>query len=407
MKLTLKFILFFFFLGIIHSAYAQKDKSKFSFPQNDYILIPRFNSEEINVKINVKNLFDDLIFVKRDSIFEGEFIIDYKFASIKNPDRIYQRNISEKIKTSRFKDTNSRHKYAYLKDEINIKPDKYIFSLKGYSANGTRELFNFSDSLKWDTQKELTASDFIVLKKDSSIFVGRKNIPFGLYGTFIMPVYWSPETKVDSVGFFLYTENREKLLGRRILKIDEPKKYLEIPEKVEILPEGEYELYALFYSERNIIKTHKHSFNVIWMGKPWSLREFGLALKPLQLALGEEYEILFKSSSASKEMIFEKYWQRIDPTPNSEFNELQSEFYLRADEVHIKYGSERKYGWETDLGEIFLKYGPPDEINDQSLNPFGDEYIEWKYFSAGLKFLFFSDGKEYQLRQVKKLGDEN
>ena len=182
MKLNLKFILFFFFLGIIQSGYAQKEKIKFSFPQNDYILIPKFNDENIRVEINVKNLFDGLIFVKEDSIYESEFIIHYKFASINNPDRIYQRNISENIKTTLFKDTNSRSKYAILKDEIDLKPDKYIFSLKGYSANGNKELFNFSDSLKWDTQKELTASDFIILKRDSSIFIGMEKfgVPIGI-----------------------------------------------------------------------------------------------------------------------------------------------------------------------------------------------------------------------------------
>ena len=407
MKTIHKIIILCVFFGLYQPNQAQRNDSQFGYPRNDFVLIPRFSKDSITVRINVKNLLDDLVFIKTDSLYQSNFIVDYKFESLNTPGRIYQRNLSEAIETSIFKETNSKHKYAYLKDNINIEPDNYLFSLKGYSGNGHRILFNFSDTLKWDTQKDVTTSDFVILKNDSSIFVGRKNIPFGLYGTFLVPVYWSDQASIDSIGFYLYTEDREKFVGKRIIKVSGQRKYVEIPEKVEILPEGKYELYALFYSGKRIMKRHKQTFNVKWMAKPWALREFGLALKPLETALGEEYDHLFNSSSASKEKVFKEYWKRIDPTPDSEFNELQSEFYTRADEVHLKYGSERRYGWETDFGEIYLKYGPPEEVNDQSLNPHGDEYIEWTYKSAGLQFVFLFDGKMYKLRQVKELKDVN
>ena len=228
MKTIHKIIILCVFFGLYQPNQAQRNDSQFGYPRNDFVLIPRFSKDSITVRINVKNLLDDLVFIKTDSLYQSNFIVDYKFESLNTPGRIYQRNLSEAIETSIFKETNSKHKYAYLKDNINIEPDNYLFSLKGYSGNGHRILFNFSDTLKWDTQKDVTTSDFVILKNDSSIFVGRKNIPFGLYGTFLVPVYWSDQASIDSIGFYLYTEDREKFVGKRIIKVSGQRKYAKL-----------------------------------------------------------------------------------------------------------------------------------------------------------------------------------
>jgi GWxTD domain-containing protein len=66
-----------------------------------------------------------------------------------------------------------------------------------------------------------------------------------------------------------------------------------------------------------------------------------------------------------REQFVEQFWLRRDPTPDTEENEYREEHYRR-----IAYANERFAsgipGWKTDRGMIYIKYGPPDQIDGQS-----------------------------------------
>jgi GWxTD domain-containing protein len=71
-----------------------------------------------------------------------------------------------------------------------------------------------------------------------------------------------------------------------------------------------------------------------------------------------------------RQQFVEQFWQRRDPTPDTEENEYKEELYRR-----IAYANERFAsgipGWKTDRGMIYIKYGPPDEIDS---HPSGGSY---------------------------------
>jgi GWxTD domain-containing protein len=66
-----------------------------------------------------------------------------------------------------------------------------------------------------------------------------------------------------------------------------------------------------------------------------------------------------------REQFIEQFWLRRDPTPGTVANEFKEEHYRR-----IAYANEHFAagipGWKTDRGRIYIKYGPPDEIDDHS-----------------------------------------
>lgn len=71
-----------------------------------------------------------------------------------------------------------------------------------------------------------------------------------------------------------------------------------------------------------------------------------------------------------RQQFVEQFWQRRDPTPDTEENEYKEEIYRR-----IAYANERFAsgipGWKTDRGMMYIKYGPPDEIDS---HPSGGSY---------------------------------
>ena len=71
------------------------------------------------------------------------------------------------------------------------------------------------------------------------------------------------------------------------------------------------------------------------------------------------------SNDEERDQFIESFWQRRDPTPDTEENEYKEDHYRR-----IAYANEHFAagipGWKTDRGRIYIVYGPPDEIDAHS-----------------------------------------
>src|SRR5579862_9070735 len=86
----------------------------------------------------------------------------------------------------------------------------------------------------------------------------------------------------------------------------------------------------------------------------------------------DEERAAFKqlSNDEERDNFIEAFWQRRDPTPDTEENEYKEEHYQR-----IAYANEHFAagvpGWKTDRGRIYIMYGPADEIDS---HPSGGTY---------------------------------
>jgi GWxTD domain-containing protein len=76
------------------------------------------------------------------------------------------------------------------------------------------------------------------------------------------------------------------------------------------------------------------------------------------------------SNDEERDNFIEAFWQRRDPTPDTEENEYKEEHYRR-----IAYANEHFAagipGWKTDRGRMYIMYGPADEVDS---HPSGGSY---------------------------------
>jgi GWxTD domain-containing protein len=76
------------------------------------------------------------------------------------------------------------------------------------------------------------------------------------------------------------------------------------------------------------------------------------------------------SNDEERDQFIEAFWQRRDPTPDTEENEFKEEHYRR-----IAYANEHFAagipGWKTDRGRMYIVFGPADEIE---AHPSGGNY---------------------------------
>ena len=88
--------------------------------------------------------------------------------------------------------------------------------------------------------------------------------------------------------------------------------------------------------------------------------------------ISDEERKAFKrlQTDEERQQFIEHFWLRRDPTPDTEENEYKEEHYRRIAYANEHFASGIP-GWKTDRGMIYIKFGPPDEID---AHPSGGTY---------------------------------
>jgi len=106
----------------------------------------------------------------------------------------------------------------------------------------------------------------------------------------------------------------------------------------------------------------------------------------LYLAKKDELRTYDDLSPRGKKSFLREFWKRYDPTPDTPDNEFKQEYFRRINYANEKFSTsvDRKDdGWRTDRGRIFIKYGPPDEVERYPSTMEEKPWEQWDYFSLG------------------------
>lgn len=117
------------------------------------------------------------------------------------------------------------------------------------------------------------------------------------------------------------------------------------------------------------------------------------------IASSSDIRAMKNAMVAERESLWQAFWKTHDPTPNTEFNEKEVEYFERIDycEENFSHGDR---GWRSDRARIYVTYGPPDEIQaypyhlgppksvDNPLPTLYDAYIVWIYYRNNREFVF-------------------
>jgi len=86
------------------------------------------------------------------------------------------------------------------------------------------------------------------------------------------------------------------------------------------------------------------------------------------------------TTDAERQHFIEQFWERRNPTPGSAENKFKEEHYRRIAFANDHFAHAPSPGWRSDRGRVYIKFGPPDEIDSHpaatvSTYPFED----WRY----------------------------
>jgi GWxTD domain-containing protein len=95
---------------------------------------------------------------------------------------------------------------------------------------------------------------------------------------------------------------------------------------------------------------------------------------------------------------WDRFWKKRDPSPDTPQNEEMQEFYRRVQYANQHFGTGGP-GWKSDMGQVYIKYGPPDEVDRHPFNFDRPPEEIWYYYRDRWTFVFVDrDGfGRYQL----------
>ena len=155
--------------------------------------------------------------------------------------------------------------------------------------------------------------------------------------------------------------------------------------EIDSLSEGSYNI------ETNLNgKTEKFHINYLWLDKPLTLRNFKTALTLLKYLVPDSvFSYLNSGNDKEQREKFDQFWKSHDPTPLTAYNQLEAEYYQRADYAFDHFRTiSAEDGDATDRGKAYILYGKPVKVQREFRN---DGTYEIWYYPSQKKSLVFKE----------------
>lgn len=349
--------------------------------------------------------YSSLVFEKSDSKFISkiEVILEIKNSKEQVVHRKFKKEI---IEQEDYISTVSENKFLYDFFEFELGPDSFLCNVNYNdlitnrsitNKNNKIDLINTKDTLKWLLLKPNNKKE-----KSFGIEVFGNIIPHSSINYDLMIPLSKDFPTIDKISIKIKDSTVTDLDFERLESVA-PKIYsvkdylkLELEDKNckdlllikninEKLFEANYQLQFIFHNSN---KQTEIPLSVIWVDKPASLSEYDFALELIEVIEPEvKYRTYFTSESEKRNKLL-KYWITKDPSPNTSFNELMNEFYLRVDFAQKEFISiSQKNGAKTDRGKIYILNGKP-EKTERNVNTEGKVVEIWYYKSPDRTYTF-------------------
>ncbi len=120
----------------------------------------------------------------------------------------------------------------------------------------------------------------------------------------------------------------------------------------------------------------------------------------VHIATHDDLKSLRSTPPEKREQAFADFWRSKDPSPETDDNEWQEEYYRRIRHADLHFTTAFMRGWRTDFGTVYVKYGEPDEIERFPFERGSKPYQLWHYYAQRRRFLFIdvNGNGEYRLQ---------
>ncbi|MBI5464337.1 MAG: GWxTD domain-containing protein, partial [Ignavibacteriales bacterium] len=141
-----------------------------------------------------------------------------------------------------------------------------------------------------------------------------------------------------------------------------------------------------------VLATTSRTFSVRLADIPFSVTDIDKAVDQMKyIAKPSEIDYITGAETPeAKKDRFLEFWKKRDPDPTTPRNELMDEYYSRVEYANHVFGSYVE-GWRTDRGMVYIRYGPPDNVERHPFETNTRPYEIWYYYQYDRMFQFVDE----------------
>ncbi len=396
----LVFVLIILSIGFCNDKRKSQQKTGADLPNfyYDTFTYPKESRDSVIVEVLIKMPFDEVQFLKEDDTFVGKYEISISILDEESK-LVASKIWMQELKTKSFAETNSKDHFDVNRAKYLMLPGKYtlnigVLDLDTKKSNYKKKIINIDDYYK----KSISLSKINIIDKIIKDSTGKTEVLPSVMNTI------SEEKPEFLIFFTALSEGGSGLVEYKIL--DMKKKELISDSYKKEFKKGLTEItltiskkklsFEEYFLKVNITIgdetiSQLKKFKVRWMGMNILIDNLDEAINQLKyIASSKEIRIIRKAKDKEKKEKFQEFWEKRDPTPNTSVNELMNEYYRRVHYSNKKFTSYQP-GWRTDMGMVYILFGPPDDLERHPFEINTKPYEIWYYHSISRSFIFMDE----------------
>jgi GWxTD domain-containing protein len=356
-----------------------------------------------------------LSFLKKDTTFEARYEITFDFFDMANV-LVSEKTWTEIIRVPSYEETIQESRLSISTRSIVLQPNTYRVLVQVRDAESEKTYKQERSFTIHDFRKDHFAmSDLLVLSKVQTDSTGHRiRIPNvsdvvmrGKEGLTLFYEIYSTQPKTVQVSYNVKPRNdKSKVfpLKTDTLLLNEPRVQIVYHIPTDSISSGDYMLeLQISDSASMLLAKQTKPFTIRTSGTSSYIKNIDKAIEQLvYYASSDDYDYIVKGKSEDERRNrFNAFWKKRDPTPNTEQNEVEDEYYSRVEFANEHFSNNYTEGWKSDRGLIYVKYGDPDYVDRHPFEFNSKPYEIWEYYQKNRRFIFmdYSGFGDYRLMQ--------
>ena len=365
----------------------------------DYIIKPSSESGKGELDLRLSIPYDEILFVKKGANFKGRF--DISIMIFEEDEQRISESWIEKLSLNEFKITNSRKRAFNIQRNYQLTPGKYRLEVlvTDLKTQNRRKQVKEIDMSHLNVGPWMLGDLYIL--EDRIIEGKNSDMPDAVYVGFVASGVKGEHT----FTYTLFSGDKPIKQGKFNVVLKAEKHEYCFPVRTSDLNYNKYLL---------VLKTHiddqeyqrKIPFRIKWGEMSILVPNLPDAIEQMRYLSHtgyfplRTYKKLQNAGAEEQKDFFTETWKKIDPTPDTERNELMNEYYYRVHIANQRFSGHRE-GWRSDPGMVYIIYGEPDAIEEHHMEIDRKPYMIWYYYTVNRKFMFvdYTGFGDYQLSE--------
>jgi GWxTD domain-containing protein len=364
----------------------------------DYASFKSNQANKTRVDFFVQVPYSSIQFVKKDNAFSGGYSVTLSFMDDSKKNILFERNWREKLSTKDFNQTISRDNFNLSYKSFDVNPGKYfVKSIVEDSDSRQTSVKEFQLEVR-KLNDSLAISDFIFISEIVKDSTGEKIVPnvsrLVTNKTVNLPFFYEIYSdREHQVHVEYYLNDKKRNLVTKLLDPIKVKKGVNLIthtiDKSDFVL-GDYSLkIELKDSAWNPIDLTEKSFNSIIWGIPTTITDLDKAVKQMTyIASGKDIDFILEGESYDEKLNrFFAFWDTKKPNQTLDDNPILYEYYRRIEYANKNFKGMLE-GWRSDMGLIYVTFGPPSSVERHPMEIDSKPYEVWDYYELNRYFVF-------------------